>query len=463
MDVKILHRDLIDFGERRRIEYGNIDSLAESIKEKGLIQPIAVSLNPEGSEKPYLLLAGGRRFKATEKINMLEIPCRIFDEPVDDLLYREIELIENIERKDLSWQERVKLEQEIHNLMVEKHGEKIVQSNQHVANTSGWSMKDTSKLLGASPATVSQDLKLARAMEEIPELANAKTKDEAAKMLQTMKERMIKEELAKRASAKQATTGIDGNRKKLIDSYMLRDFFEGVKQLPDKCIDLCEIDPPYGMDLKNIKKGDNDQASNLDVYNEIPADKYSDFLDKVFKECYRVMAENSWLICWYAPEPWAEVIFQKLIKAGFKTRRMTGHWVKPTGQTMQPNKYLANCSEPFFYAAKGDPNIARPGRSNVFQYDPVPPKKKIHPTERPIEMIQDLLSTFSYPGSRIMVPFLGSGNTLLAASNLNFTALGFDLAKEYRDSFILRVEEGTPGQFRSYTNQTEGLTFQPII
>lgn len=464
MDLATIRRDQIDFGDRRRIEYGNLDSLATSIKEKGLIQPIAVhkKVSPAEGEKPYLLLAGGRRFKAIEMIDMIEIPCRVFDQPVDDLLYREIELIENIERKDLSWQERVKLEEEIHNLMIAKHGEKIVKANQFGVDTSGWSMKDTSKLLGQSTASTSQDLKLARALEEIPELANCKTKDEAAKTLAKMKERMIKEELAKRAQAKMATTGIDGARKKLIDSYILRDCFEGIAALPEKCIDLCEIDPPYAVDLKNAKKGDNSQASNLDVYNEIDKDKYLTFIPRLFKECYRVMSENSWLICWFAPEPWQEFIYEELRKAGFTLRRMSGHWVKPSGQTMQPAKYLANCSEPFYYAAKGNPSIQRPGRSNIFQYDPVPSSKKIHPTERPIEMIQDVLSTFCLPGARVLVPLLGSGNTLLACSNLHLTGLGFDIGKEFRDSYIVKVEQGLPGQYHSYTNVTEGLTFQPM-
>lgn len=461
MQVAIINRKDIDFGERRRLEYGNLDGLAASIKEKGLIQPIAVHHRPD-APIPYLLLAGGRRFKATELLGMEELPCRIFDEPVDDLLYREIELIENIERKDLAWPERIKLEKEIHELMVAKHGHKVVQANQHGISTEGWSMRDTSKLLGQSPASTSQDLKLAKAMEEVPEIAECKTKDEAAKMLAKMKERMITEELSRRASLKQATNGVDGAKKKLIDNYVLGDFFNFIKQVPDHSIDFCEIDPPYGVALKEAKKGDNAQASNLDVYNEISADDYKPFLDKLFSECYRVMAENSWLICWFAPEPWAEDVYQALKRAGFSLRRMTGHWIKKTGQTMQPNKYLANCSEPFYYAAKGSPNIARPGRSNLFDYDPVPPKKKIHPTERPIEMIQDILATFCWPGARVMVPFLGSGNSLLACSNLNLPAFGCDLGKEFRDSFVVRVEQGLPGQYRSYTNAVEGLTFQPI-
>ena len=49
-----------------------------------------------------------------------------------------------------------------------------------------------------------------------------------------------------------------------------------------------------------------------------------------------------------------------------------------------------------------------------------------------------------------MVPFLGSGNTLLAASNLGNTCFGYDLSEEYKNSYLKRVMEGEPGRYKSY-------------
>ena len=127
-----------------------------------------------------------------------------------------------------------------------------------------------------------------------------------------------------------------------------------------------------------------------------------------------------------------------------------GIWVKGGGQTQQPSLYLANSYEPFFYARKGGGRIVRQGRSNLFEFRVVNPDNKIHPTERPIEMIQELITTFCEPQSMVLVPFAGSGNTLLAAANLNMKAIGFDLAQEYKDAFIVRVFDGEPGSYGSY-------------
>jgi site-specific DNA-methyltransferase (adenine-specific) len=120
---------------------------------------------------------------------------------------------------------------------------------------------------------------------------------------------------------------------------------------------------------------------------------------------------------------------------------MPAIWKKATdpGQTQQPSMYLGSSYEMFFYARKGDANIAKSGRSNIFDFKPVPPSDKSHPTEKPIELMQEILTTFTWESSRIIVPFAGSGNTLLAAHEEKMFPLGFDLGKEYKDSYVAKI------------------------
>ena len=93
----------------------------------------------------------------------------------------------------------------------------------------------------------------------------------------------------------------------------------------------------------------------------------------------------------------------------------------------------------FFYAKKGDPRIIRQGRTNVFGYKPVPVGQKIHPTERPKEMMQDILTTFVLEDSKVLVPFAGSGNTILAAYESNMIAVGFDIGVEHKEAYVARL------------------------
>ena len=173
----------------------------------------------------------------------------------------------------------------------------------------------------------------------------------------------------------------------------------------------------------------------------IDPEDYMEFMQKTLTECYRVMTYNSWLICWFGPEPWFEEMYCWITMAGFECRRIPAIWTKPGGQTMQPETYLSNNYEMFFYAHKGSPTIKKPGRSNIFEFSPVPPASKIHPTERPIDMIQEILSTFGIEGSKVLTPYAGSGNTLLAAALNKMMPTGFDLTQQYKEGYILKVQE----------------------
>ena len=65
-------------------------------------------------------------------------------------------------------------------------------------------------------------------------------------------------------------------------------------------------------------------------------------------------------------------------------------------------------------------------------------------------MIQEVLDVFGYKGATVMVPFLGSGNTLLAANNKDMNGFGFELSEEYKNNFTVKVHDQIPGMFRSY-------------
>ena len=423
----------IELGNRRREDYGNVDELAASIKERGLICPIAIQ--SDNGKPPFKLCAGGRRLLACTLLEMKEISCRIYDQPLSLLELKAIELFENLDRKDLSFKEECDLKRDIHNLMTEIHGEKTSTS----LDAPGWSMRDTAKFLNRSSGGVSDDIKLSTVMEAAPQLGldKCKNKSEAMKLISRAEETLIRTELAKRAEKQ-----LGGSSQKLADAYIVGDFFKKIMEVPSNCIDLIETDPPYAIDLPSIKKSSLSYKANYgESYNEIGAESYPSFIGDVLKECYRVMNNHSWLILWYAREPWSEVMYQLLVKIGFKTRRLGGIWKKGTspGQCMQPSMYLGASCEDFYYARKGDANIAKQGRSAIFDFDPIPPTQKIHPTERPVELMEEILRTFTWEGSRVLVPFAGSGNTLIAAANNKMLPVGFDLSQEYKDAYATRL------------------------
>jgi site-specific DNA-methyltransferase (adenine-specific) len=272
------------------------------------------------------------------------------------------------------------------------------------------------------------------------------------KMIKKMDEAVVKQVIAKQVETKNENTG--SALAMLAKSYIIESCFDGIKKIPAGVFHLVEIDPPYAIKLMDQKKTEGESQYMREDYNEILAEVYMDG-DKagqwkgmkfLFKECYRVMTDHSWLLCWFGQQPWFEPMFNAITEAGFESTRLCGIWVKASGQTKRPEMHLANTYETFFYAWKGRPALNKAGRSNVFNYSSIPPQDKIHPTERPIELMKDLYDTFAFQGSRVLIPFLGSGNGLLAADKIGMTAIGFELSKSYRDSFLVKAHNTCGGK-----------------
>lgn len=429
----------IEIGDRARQEMGDVESLEGSMKEVGLAQPLCVK-KCDG-EYPYLLLAGERRLSVLIKNGNSQIPVRIYPENVSEVTVRMIEIAENFYRKDFEYWEYDKAIADLHSIQQDSVGKKVSTS----PDAEGWGMKDTGNFIGVSKMSVSTAIKRNEAREAFPELfSTCKSQKDATKVLSRIEEASVKEALAKKIEEQKLNTTF----KSIADSYILGSFFEGAKHLPEGSFNFVEIDPPYSIALAEKKKKDGESKYDLSDYNEIPPSIYIEGDDihqwkgllKVFQECYRLMSEHSWLICWFAPEPWFEEIFLAIEAAGFNSTRLCGIWTKATpGQTMNPTIRLANSYEMFFYAWKGKPSLAKPGRGNEFRFSPVPAQRKTHPTERPIELTTEIYQTFAFPGSRILIPFLGSGNGIFSAHDLGMSAIGFELGKSHRDSFLVKA------------------------
>jgi len=411
MEIKEVPITRVRTGERYRYEMGDITDLAKNIAEIGILQPITV-------DPRYLLLAGGRRLAAAKEAGLKNIPV-IVRRVRTEVDRREIELVENIFRKDLTWVERSNLEKCIFDLRRESNPKH--------------KMSEQADEKGVTTQTVSRRILIAEAMEAIPELADCKTEDEAWKKLKRLEEQVVVRTLTERAGSKTKTA-----HKWAKDHYMIGDTLKQLPKIDNGVFRFAEVDPPYGVNLPE-KKGRNKDIAQLDRYNEVPSNKYEDFLNNVGSEVFRVLTDNTFCVWWYGHSWYASVV-RILSEVGFKVQEVPGIWYKgQAGQTSSPDTMLASCYEPFILCRKGMPKMRTPGRSNVFDFSPVSAQTKIHPTERPLELMKEILATFTYPGTSVLVPFLGSGVTLRAAYHSQLTGYGWDLDKLCKKRFISQV------------------------
>uniref|UniRef100_A0A6M3IZ65 ParB-like N-terminal domain-containing protein n=1 Tax=viral metagenome TaxID=1070528 RepID=A0A6M3IZ65_9ZZZZ len=445
--------------DRFRKDPGDMQELIASIREEGLITPITVKKNKllyEYKEGDYLytLLAGYRRLEALKVLGHKQVPARVYPENLPALSSRVIELDENLRRKGFEWREEVMLKAEIHRLQLEMHpdNQTIVEEvdGKRIGYVEkGWSIEDTAKLLDESRHNTSKDIRLAEAMEVMPDLAKYKTKDDAWKALQGLGKLHRADIQASALKKKHAYDHPDDVHKMLVDCYITGDFLKIA--LPTNRFDFINFDPPYGIDLHKVKR---EKGVNIlkDAYNEVDASEYEEFMRKMLTKCYEISAINSWIVVWYSPEPieYAYMILSIMKEIGYEGRAIPGVWKKDKGQTNRPELYLGNSAEFFLYARKGNAIINKQGRDSIFDYKPVAPQRKRHTTEKPIEMMEDLINTFIEPGKKAFSPCLGSGNDILAAVNIGVYMQGTELTKEFKDLYTVEVYKGRPPNYKSY-------------
>lgn len=434
-EIKELSLSDIVVGERFRQDYGDLSELKHSLKTHGLINPITCCL----MDGQYRLVAGGRRLEALKQLSTPKCLVRIFTDLVTDLDLRIIELAENIQRKDMTWSEANNLQREIHRLQQEKYGEAKAggtpSGGPKDPSLMGWRIQDTADMLGISKARVHESIKLADKFEKYAPILgdpkNYKTENDARKAIKTVEESLVRAELVRRAKERGGDL-----QKTIMDAYHIGDALSVIPGLPDAYYDFIEIDPPYGIDLDDLKKG-----GDTTNYTEVSSAAYPTFLRNVLEQAYRLLKPNTYSIIWYGISRWHSTIIDIAQSLGFSCNGIPSIWVKAIAQSKSPNTTLANAYETFLVLRKGDPILAHPGRTNVFTYDQVPPVRKHHPTQKPLDLYRDIYTTFSFEGAKCLTPFAGSGAPILAAFMNKRSCEGWDLSPEYKKGFEASIAQ----------------------
>jgi len=134
---KISIKDIIrnKFQPRKIFSKENLEELTNSIKQQGVIQPIIVRPS-KSSEGKYEIIAGERRWLASQNAGLHEVPVVILD--VDDVKSLEFAIVENVQRQDLNAIEEAQGYQRLiddFNYNQEKLSEFIGKSRSYIANS----------------------------------------------------------------------------------------------------------------------------------------------------------------------------------------------------------------------------------------------------------------------------------------------------------------------------------------
>lgn len=153
-----------------RIEFGDLSDLVNSVREKGILEPLLVRPSEVGGR--FMIISGERRYRAAREVGLRELPCIAME--VDDRAVAEIALIENLQRKDLTAFE------EADGLVV-------------LAERFGYTHEEISKKIGKSRSTVTEALTIANLPPEIRELCRRADITSKSLLLQVVRQPSVEE------------------------------------------------------------------------------------------------------------------------------------------------------------------------------------------------------------------------------------------------------------------------------
>lgn len=207
----------------------------------------------------------------------------------------------------------------------------------------------------------------------------------------------------------------------VINTIIQSDCLDVLRQMPDKSVDLVLTDPPYGTgnkftsgySLQKIKS----KRGSFDWNDKIPPKEVFDEIIRVSKN--QIIFGGNYFTEYLKPtKSWLvwDKIGQYDLKNPFSDCELA--W---TSFSCTVKKYtFVNMG---FIAGKEEKG------------------KRIHPTQKPLQLFQAILRDFSKPGDIVLDPFSGSGSTAVAAHKLGRRFICIEKDKDYHAASVKRLEE----------------------
>jgi len=208
-----------------------------------------------------------------------------------------------------------------------------------------------------------------------------------------------------------------------------QDCLEAMKEMSENEFDLAIVDPPYGIKASKTnggvsnpfggkgKKVKSKTYKKKDWDNSAPKKEYFIELNRVSKN----------VIIWGANH-----FIQNIPNANSSCWIV---WDKDNSEN-----YFADC-ELAYTSFKTAVRRFKWKWHGMLQQNMKQKQKRIHPTEKPIQLYEWLLMNYAKEGDKILDTHLGSGSIAIACHNLGYDLEGYELDKEYYDNALKRIKE----------------------
>lgn len=213
------------------------------------------------------------------------------------------------------------------------------------------------------------------------------------------------------------------------------DALEILRDLDDCCIDLIVTDPPYrcisGGSPHGVKSPSGILSKNdgkIFEHNNVKISDFMPLLYKVLKNDSHAYVMTNFLNL--------EEMFAEARNAGFRIHNLLV-WEK---NNVTPSRWYMKNAEFTLFLYKGRAKkINDVGSKMVHKFNNI--RNKLHPTEKPVELMELYVKNSSKIGDFVLDPFMGSGSTGIACKNLNRNFIGIEKDEYYFNVAKRRLDE----------------------
>jgi site-specific DNA-methyltransferase (adenine-specific) len=198
----------------------------------------------------------------------------------------------------------------------------------------------------------------------------------------------------------------------------LADCLDVLPGLMNESVDCLITDPPYGISYKSLSHA----LPQTTIVNDGP--EAYDLLDKALAIAVDKLKVNSHAYIftdWHAFAPMAEVV-----KRYFNLKNVLV-WVKNNRTRGDLKGNYGYQYEMILYAHKGRRYLSGRRDANILRFDKVPSNHMQHPTEKPVALMEYLLTKSTDEGETALDMFMGVGTTCVAAQRTNRRYIGIEL------------------------------------
>jgi len=388
--------------QRKNVNKASIQDLASSIQLHDLLHPIII-------DRDNFLVAGERRLGAFKLLGRENIPVHYLDE-LDPIEAKVIELEENVQRKDLTWQEYVGAVNNYHEAKLASDGE--------------WTMEKTAGALSITERYFRKIIQVANLSLKDENINNSESITAAINYAQRTMTRAVETELSQ-TSIEELISGKEPKEEQEVkeESVLLDDFTPWAQAYSDRRFNFVHCDFPYGIGYDKTSY----HGSETDIKYDDSKDVFDSLLDALLTNRDKIFFPSSHLFFWFSMPDYQKV-FDALTLGGFKVNTVPLIWHKSAGIIPDASRGPRRVYESAFMASLGDRKIIRPVPNLIYAAI----KKHGHISTKPRNMLRHFFRMFIDEKSEVFDPTCGSGSALAAAKGLGAErVLGLEVEKKH--------------------------------